>query len=130
MKQLYSQWDISKDFCLNQLLGYDSQKVVNDLVNDKYFDIKQPSVFMTEGSKTKRSIYPNERNKTYNTNSSDSIITDLPPSSNENNSITKSNNCHYNTSIWIELEPIAETDSIVECVEGILNIDNLVSQGL
>ena len=132
MIQLYSQWNINKGFCLKQLLGDASQKVMNDFVNDKYFDIKQPSVFIREGSKNKHSIYPNERNKTYNTNPSDNIISDLPPSSNENNSMTinKSHNCNYNTSIWIELEPIADTDSIVECVEGILNIDNLVSQGL
>jgi hypothetical protein len=132
MKQLYSQWNVSKDFCLKQLLGDVSQNLMNDFINDNYVGVIRPSVFITERSKNKCSIFPKERNKTHNTNSRDSIIKELHPSSDDNNSMTstKSNNCNCDTSIWIELEPIAETESIVECFEGILNIDSLASQGL
>ena len=133
MQQLYIQWSINSVFCLEQLLGFPSRKlIVQILTND-------PSCVTLSSMLSKCELYPNvptknTAKKIKMSKSKEVVLNTLPSMSLENDGIDINTGNYFKSDnpIWTELEPVEDKNDNNNIKEdsGILNLDDYISQRL
>ena len=120
MKQLYYQWSLNEVFCLQQLLGDNTRKLVSDVINGT-LRLNTECAIVAKNEVTLEDDTYNIRKGT---------ITLMPNSKKAQRPISSEVDCanvmvphnfHSDSPIWSELEPVCDNDDIDQ---GILCLEN------
>ena len=125
MQPLYMQWCINTDFCLNQLLGNASQRLIMQILDDnpspmELSDLLSNCKIGTESSNNFEIKMSRENCGEVDTKNFSSNLT-------ENNEIDSNtvSNFKCDNPVWIELEPVYDNSHENFNDSGILNLDCL-----